>query len=107
MDCGGDEDDPPPGAVGVRVEAGGGVERGGAEEVGEGCLQGVVGAQDVDVEDGFEGVGGEGEEGGEEVAGCSCAVFASISQYGYVDYIDLGFLVRSDGGVHSKRNIRV
>jgi hypothetical protein len=44
------------------------------EEVGEAGFGGVVGAQDVDVDYGFEGVGGEVGDGGEEVAGCSGAV---------------------------------
>ena len=36
--------------------------------MGEGGFEGVVGAEDVDVEDGFEGVGAELVDGGEEVA---------------------------------------
>lgn len=46
---------------------------GGLEEVREGGFGGVVGAQDVDVDDAFEGVGAQLQDGGEEVAGRSCA----------------------------------
>lgn len=45
----------------------------GGHEVGEGCFEGVVGAEDVNVDDGFEGVGGEGGYWREEVACCSGA----------------------------------
>jgi len=43
----------------VRGEAVGAVQGGGAEEGGERGFEGVVGAEDVDVDDGFEGVGAE------------------------------------------------
>lgn len=41
--------------------------------MGQGCFDGVVGAQDVDVHDGFERIGAELVDGGEEVACCSGA----------------------------------
>ena len=41
--------------------------------MGECGFEGVVGAQDVDVDDGFHGVGTEGGDGGEEVACCAGA----------------------------------
>lgn len=47
---------------------------GGLDEVGEGCFEGVVGADYVDVYYCFEGVGGEATDWGEEVACCSCSV---------------------------------
>lgn len=59
MDCGGDEDDAAAGGGG-----GGGVFFGGGDEVGEGGFEGVIGAEDVDVHDGFEGVGAELVYGG-------------------------------------------
>ena len=74
VNCGGDEDDAAAcagwgggGVMGVFVGAGGG------DEVGEGGFEGVVGAENVDVDDGFEGVGAELVDGGEEVACCSSA----------------------------------
>ncbi len=75
VDRGGDEDDAAASAERVGVQALGrvGVGAGGVEEVREGGFEGVVGAEDVDVDDGFEGVGGEGGEGGEEVACCAGA----------------------------------
>lgn len=53
MDCGGDEDDAAARGRGGRGFRG----RGGSHEVGEGGFEGVVGAEDVDVDDGLEGVG--------------------------------------------------
>lgn len=41
--------------------------------MGQGRFDGVVGAQDVDVHDGFERIGAELVDGGEEVACCSGA----------------------------------
>ena len=73
MDCSGDENDAAAGAsagMGVR----GFVLGGGCDEVGESGFEGVVGAEDVDVHDGFEGVGAELGDWGEEVAGCAGAV---------------------------------
>ena len=73
VDCGGDEDD----AAACAGAGGGGdfgfVGGGGGDEVGEGGFEGVVGAEDVDVDDGFEGVGGELVDGGEEIACCAGA----------------------------------
>jgi hypothetical protein len=51
---------------------------GGYEEVRDDGFEGVVGAEDVDVDYRFEGVGGEFLEGGEEVACCAGA--GGISQ---------------------------
>ena len=72
MDCGGDEDDAAA-CAGIGGEVGVGVGVGGVEEVGEGGFEGVVGAEDVDVDDGFEGVGAELGDGGEEIACCAGA----------------------------------
>ena len=36
------------------------------------CFEGVVGAEDVDVYNGFESVGAELVDRGEEIACCSC-----------------------------------
>lgn len=74
MDRGGDEDDAASGALRGRVDAVGWVGRGGVEEVGETGFEGVVGAEDVDIYYGFEGVGRELGERGEEVACCSGSV---------------------------------
>ena len=87
VECGGDVEDAAGGAVGwlggvggyggggLSGEGAGGVVFGdGGEEVGEGDFCGVVGAQKVDVHDGFHGVGGELGEGGEEIACCAGAV---------------------------------
>ncbi len=59
MDCSRDEEDAAAGAAGVGDEAVGAVQGGGVEEGGERGFEGVVGAEDVDVDDGFEGVGAE------------------------------------------------
>jgi hypothetical protein len=68
---GGDEDDAAArGGVCAGVLVGGG----GLEEVGERRFEGVVGAEDVDVDYGFEGVRGEAGEWGEEVACCAGTV---------------------------------
>ena len=72
MDCSGDEDNAAAcasGGVGVGVGVGGG----GGDEVGESGFEGVVGAENVDVHDRFEGVGAELGDWGEEVAGCAGA----------------------------------
>lgn len=73
MDCGRDVDQAAAGAGGGGDNAVGevGVGGGGLEEVGEAGFGGVEGAEHVDVDYGFEGVGGEMGEWGEEVAGCS------------------------------------
>ena len=42
--------------------------------MGKGCLEGVVGTEDVNIDDGFHGVGAELLDRGEEVACCSGAV---------------------------------
>ena len=55
MDCGADVYDS---AGDARVAGGGG------EEIGEGGFEGIVGAENVDVDDRFEGVGGELGDGG-------------------------------------------
>ncbi len=73
VDCCGDEDDTAAGAAGVGSFAVVLVFAGGFDEVGESGFEGVVGAEDVDVHDGFEGVGAELVDGGEEVACCSGA----------------------------------
>ena len=64
VDRGGDEEEA------AAACAGGG---GGFQEVGQDGFDGVVGAEDVDVDHGFEGVGGELGEWGEEIACCSGA----------------------------------
>ena len=73
MDCSGDEDNAAACASGG-VGVGGFVGGGGGDEVGESGFEGVVGAENVDVHDGFEGVGAELGDWGEEVAGCTGAV---------------------------------
>ena len=86
VDCGGDEDD-----AAACADVGGGVDfgfvgGGGCDEVGQGSFEGVVGAEDVDVDDGFEGVGGELIDGGEEVA--CCAGTATLSVNGNLWWFD-------------------
>ena len=73
VDSRGDEDDAAAGAERVHVQAlrRVGVALGGGEEGWESGFQGVVGAEHIDVDNGFEGVGGEGSDWGEEVACCS------------------------------------
>ena len=73
MERGGDEEDAAPGSRRGRRLAVGRVRGGRGDEVGQGGFGGVVGAQDVDVHDGFERVGAELVDGGEEVAGRSGA----------------------------------
>ena len=51
------------------------------EEVRESGFESVVGAEDVDVDDGFHGVGGKLRYGGEEVA--CCAGSASLDTLAY------------------------
>lgn len=87
MDCSGDEDDAAAGA-GAGVGVGGLVLGGGFDEVRESGFEGVVGAEDVDVHDGFEGVGAELGDWGEEVAGCASAGKGVLSMgiYGELDY---------------------
>jgi hypothetical protein len=60
VEGGGDEDDARGGA---------------AEEVGDGGLDGVEGAEDVDVDDALEGVGAQAVDGGDEVSCCAGAVY--------------------------------
>jgi hypothetical protein len=71
VDGGGDEEDAAACAGWAGGRTVGGVGGGGVEEVREHGFDGVVGAEDVDVEYRFEGVGGEVGDGREEVAGCS------------------------------------
>ena len=73
VDCSGDEDDAAAGAAGWGRFAVGFVGGGGLDEVREGGFEGVVGAENVDVHDGFEGVGAELGDGRKEVAGCAGA----------------------------------
>lgn len=73
VDCSGDEDDAAAGTAGWGRFAVGFVGGGGLDEVREGGFEGVVGAENVDVHDGFEGVGAELGDGREEVAGCAGA----------------------------------
>ena len=73
MDGRRDEEDAAAGTGGGGGGTVGGVGGGGGDEVGNGGFEGVVGAQDVDVHDGFEGVGAELVDGGEEVACCAGA----------------------------------
>lgn len=47
--------------------------------MGEGGFEGVVGAEDVDVDDGFEGVGAELSYGSEKVACCAGAVWNMLA----------------------------
>lgn len=47
---------------------------GGGGESGEGGFEGVVAAEDVDVDDGFESVGAELVDGGEEIACCAGSI---------------------------------
>ena len=94
MYCSGDENDAAAGAaagVGVR----GFVLGGGCDEVGESGFEGVVGAEDVDVHDGFEGVGAELGDGGEEVAGCAGAVEGILSMVDFGGGIVGGFTLHS------------
>lgn len=79
VDCGGDEDDAAACAGGGGGEVGVFVGGGGVDEVREGGFEGVVGAEDVDVDDGFEGVGAELGDGGEEIACCAGAARLSIN----------------------------
>lgn len=71
MDGGGDEEEAAACAGAARGGTGGGVGGGGGKKVGEDGFDGVVGAEDVNVDDGFEGIEGEVGDGGEEVACCS------------------------------------
>lgn len=70
VECCRDEDDAP---AGGGVSAVVWVQGGGLEEVGKGGFEGVKGADYVDVDYGFESVGGEAGERGEEVACCAGA----------------------------------
>lgn len=47
---------------------------GGGDQVREGCFKGVVGTEDVNVDDGFHGVGAKLLDRGEEVTCCSSAI---------------------------------
>lgn len=82
MNCSRDEDDAAAGA-GAGVDVRGFVLGGGCDEVGESGFEGVVGAEHVDVHDGFEGVGAELGDWGEEVAGCAGAVEGVLSMVGF------------------------
>ena len=54
----------------------------GLEEVGEDGFCGIEGTEEVDVDDGFEGVRGELAERGEEIACCAAAVVVVSMGYG-------------------------
>lgn len=65
MERGGSRDEAAAGGAGIiRI----GIASGRLYEVGHRGLDGVKGANRVDVDDGFEGVGGEPGDGGDEVA---------------------------------------
>lgn len=65
--CGNEDDASAGRGVGAIV----GMFLGGGEEVRDGRFQCVEGADGVDVEDGFEGIGGEAVDGRQEVARCT------------------------------------
>lgn len=68
--CGDEDDAAAGGAVGAVVRVLGG----GFEEVRHGGFESVEGAEDVDVDHGFEGISAEACERGEKVACCAGAV---------------------------------
>lgn len=52
--------------------------RGGRDQVREGDLEGVEGADGVDVDDGLEGIGAEARDGRDKVACCASAVVIKV-----------------------------
>lgn len=69
-----DEDYTAAGAVRAGRLAVGSVFFGGGDESGEGGFEGVVAAEDVDVDDGFESIRAELVDGCEEVACCAGSI---------------------------------
>lgn len=69
MHSSGDEDETGTGDGGIGFRA-----RGGDEEVRKCGFDGIVGPKDIDVDDGFEGIGAELGYAGEEVASCAGSV---------------------------------
>lgn len=69
MHSSGDEDETGPRDGGIGFGA-----RGGDEEVRKCGFDGIVGPKNIDVDDGFEGIGAELGYAGEEVAGCPGSV---------------------------------
>lgn len=56
------------------VDTTGAMGGGGADEMWECGFEGVVRAEDIDVDDGFHSVGGELGDGGEEISCCACSI---------------------------------
>lgn len=79
MDCCTDEDDPATCAGLTRCLAIGFVLLGRSGKSGKSSLESIEAAEDINIDDGFESVGTELINGGEEISRCSSAAYPSVT----------------------------